>query len=85
MTADILELPVKIPSVGEAAAFGAALQSLWMMNSLSEGSTSLEEITREHVCLKPRDYHPMEANIPVYRKGFSIYNSYVKSLSPLYI
>ncbi len=52
MVADIFELPVEVPAQPEGAAFGAALQALWAVET--DGSAAaLAAIAREHVQLAP--------------------------------
>jgi len=84
MTADILELPVKIPTQKEAAAFGSALQALWMKESSQGNQVEMKDITDAHITLKDTVYQPDSSLQEAYRKGFDEYQSYVKALTDLF-
>lgn len=77
---DVMGLPLTVPTIGESAAFGAALQALWAL----EGG-SISDIVASHVSYdeeKSRDVDP-EAN-EQYRDAYRRYQAYVDAVSPLY-
>ncbi|HOV64884.1 MAG TPA: xylulokinase, partial [Spirochaetia bacterium] len=57
ITADVLNLPIVVPEIGEAAALGAALQALWSYETREKGSSSLDRIVDDHVKLKANQKH----------------------------
>lgn len=52
MVADVTGLPVSVPENPEAAAFGSALQSLFVLAKKADKVSSIGEITAEHVSMK---------------------------------
>ena len=82
IAADILDLPVVIPVVKEAAAFGAALQALWCLEG--EGA-SIEAIAGEHIGLDERKgCVPDAADAAAYKEIYARYSAYVEAMTPLF-
>lgn len=81
IAADILDLPVVVPVITEAAALGAALQALWML----EPGSGIEGITAEHVVLdESKGCTPDRDSVEVYERAYSVYRSYVGALTGLF-
>ena len=81
LIADILGLPVRAASEDESAAFGAALQAIWIM----DGKKTIREITDEH--LKSGDSEiivPDKALHAVYMKHYEKWKAYTETLTPLF-
>ena len=81
LIADILGLPVRAASEDESAAFGAALQAIWIM----DGKKTIREITDEH--LKSGDSEiivPDKALHAVYMKHYEKWKAYTEALTPLF-
>ena len=82
IAADILDLPVVIPVVKEAAAFGAALQALWCLEG---DGASIEAITGDHIGLDERKgCVPDAADAAAYREIYARYSAYVEAMTPLF-
>ncbi len=85
IAADILNLPVVIPEIMEAAAFGAGLQALWAYRKTQNKKESITSITAEHVKLKKgEECGPKDENVAAYNKSYKLYNRYVDHLKPLF-
>lgn len=85
IAADILDLPVVIPQITEAAAFGAALQALWCMNGLSGDQEPISTTTDEHVVLDPaKGCSPSREAVSTYQRTYAVYSSYVEALTGLF-
>jgi xylulokinase len=84
ITADIMGLPVVVPENKEAAAFGAALQALWMLEGGRQ--EKLEKLTADHVKLKDGEKHiPDESVQGAYDDAYVQYLKYLYSLEHLYV
>ena len=85
LAADILHLPVAVPAMAEAAAFGGALQALWTLQ-LSQGeSVDLGDLTDTHIEMEKgsRCYPDKQAALK-YEAVYSTYCKYVETLAPLF-
>lgn len=93
ITADILNLPVKIPNIDEAAALGAAIQALWCLESSNKSikSTStpeelIKELCKSHVSIDTtKGTKPILQNVEKYNDAYDQYTKLVNTLTPLYI
>jgi xylulokinase len=86
IAANVMNLPVRIPTGSEAAAMGGAIQALWCLqkNSQWEGKkSSIEELTDEHVALGDT-IKPDKNDAEKYKKAYAVYSRYLGALSPLY-
>jgi len=80
--ADVLETPVKCPLTEEAAAFGAALQALWALDSQN---SFLEAIVMDHVKFDKNKYaQPVASNVSAYKSAYAQYIRYIEALTPLF-
>ena len=85
IVADVCKLPVVIPKVGEAAAFGAALQAFWALQKKDGVECTIEDITREHVELDSKlRCVPNEANTAKYVEAYERYLKYVHNFGPIF-
>jgi xylulokinase len=91
MAADIFELPVRIPEIPEAAAFGAALQALWCLEtgqtnpSSVQAKMAVESLVETHVWSQRfTQLNPNPDTFGNYRKTYGEYQRYLKALSHLY-
>ncbi len=83
ITADILDVRVIIPVEDEAAAFGAALQALWVLEISEKGDADIAAITDEHVCINSvQTVFPDPKNVEVYKEVYSEYKHYLQLLKP---
>ena len=79
IAADILNLPVVVPQIQEAAAFGAALQALWVYENSENKKSTINEIVNNHVELDDKKkHHPHPESV---RKYNNIYEEYLKYLN----
>lgn len=81
MASDVCGLPVRLPANPEAAAFGAALQAL----ALIEGEKDMAAVVREHVVFdEERVCLPDAGRVEKYAAGYGVWLSAVKALEPLF-
>ena len=86
IVADILNLPVKVPTSSEAAAFGAALQALWCLEKSAGKNISMEALADSHVELdESKTTNPIAENVKAYDAAFVEYNKILNQVSPLYV
>ena len=85
ITADLLDLPVKVPVIGEAAAFGGALQALWTMEASGGSAGDINPLVDLHVSLEEeKTCLPRKEQTAVYRDVYARYSEYVEALSGLF-
>ena len=85
ITADILNLPVRVLDASENAAFGAVLQSMWAFSMRIDKSVSLKEIVREHLREdKQKRCLPAEDAVSKYNKHYEKYQMYVDQVASIY-
>lgn len=85
ITADILGIPVELPSVEETAAFGGAVQSLWALTCKEKGFVEISEVFSQHA--PPSDTAKIQPNqeyYQIYEKRYEEYKSYVSALTGLF-
>ncbi len=84
MLADICQAPVSTLIQDEGAAFGAALQALWLLEN-SSGSVSLIDIAKEHLQEDPAGYcEPDKERVSSYNEIFRSYQQAVEAVTTLY-
>ncbi len=82
MVADVCNFPVVVPKIGEAAAFGGALQAYWCL--LGEGA-SIADIVTEHVELERESAClPIEENVKEYAAAYQTYLKYVSAVEEIF-
>ncbi|GHT49639.1 xylulokinase [Spirochaetia bacterium] len=85
IAADIMNLPVKKPLSSESGALGGALQALWCLQAYKGEPVSIEAICAEHIIMSNDECAvPNPKNVELYNKAYSLYNSYLNALKPLY-
>lgn len=85
MAADVCDLPVVVPKIGEAAAFGGALQASWCLGLLHGSSTDIGSIADEHVELDRRGgCEPVADHVARYADAYETYLTYVTAVAPLF-
>ncbi|HCC37522.1 MAG TPA: xylulokinase [Treponema sp.] len=96
IAANVMNLPLRIPATGEAAAMGGAIQALWCLlknapKSGAEGAAkssakvSIESLAEEHVALEGGvTIKPDKKAAAAYDKAYAAYSRYLGALSPLY-
>ncbi|GHU41420.1 xylulokinase [Spirochaetia bacterium] len=85
MVADILNIPVKRPVNAESAAMGGAIQALWCLSKLEGKPATIKDICEDHINISEEtSVKPNPANADLYTNAYTVYNQYLKALSPLY-
>jgi xylulokinase len=91
IVANVMNLPVRIPSGGESAAMGGAIQALWCLLRKSPNKSgnakkiTIEALTDEHVTLEGETtIKPGGKEAAAYNKAYAVYSKYLGALSPLY-
>jgi xylulokinase len=85
IAANVMNLPVRVPSGNEAAALGGAVQALWCLEASQGKKTSIESLVDEHVALEGGvTVKPVKAQVTAYNKAYEVYSRYLGALSPLY-
>jgi len=86
MVADIFDLPVRVPTVVEGAALGAALQALWMYQRELGDNIPLHELVDTHLQLDPaRACVPQQPAVTAYGEYYRQYLRHVAAITPLYV
>lgn len=84
IAADIMNLPIRVPSLDEAAALGGAVQALWCLKNQS-GKCDIAVLCAEHIKLdESKSANPIPENVAAYDKAYAEYTKVVETLSPLY-
>lgn len=84
IAADIMNLPIRVPLLDEAAALGAAVQALWCLKNQS-GTCDIASLCAEHIKLdETKSANPIEENVKAYDKAYAQYSKVVETLTPLY-
>lgn len=85
ITADVLDLPVAVPEISEAAALGGALQALCCLKNSRGEAVDINSLVDEHVVLsKGKSCSPDKENVKVYRTVYADYTAYVEALSGMF-
>ncbi len=80
LVADMTGLPIRVPAIKEAAAFGAALQALW-----AKDGGDISAIVDKHVSFNPdMNALPDEKSHKEYMKNYSSWLEYVKALEKIF-
>jgi len=83
IAANVMNLPVRVPSTSEAAALGGAVQALWTLEQ-SKGK-SIGTLTEEHIALEGGAVvKPDPKSVKAYNKVYEEYSRYLGALGPLY-
>jgi xylulokinase len=91
IAANVMNLPVRVPLGGEAAAMGGAIQALWCLLKNTSGKpgvsqkATIEALADEHVVLEGGNMvKPDRKDAAAYDRAYSVYSRYLGVLSPLY-
>jgi len=88
MAADMLDLPVSVPTQPEGAAFGAALQALWALWALRRHASdraALVDVVDAHMQLDDSAAaQPDAASVDVYRTHYRAFVRHLDAIAPLY-
>lgn len=85
IAADVLDLPVVVPVYKEAAALGAGIQALWVLQSKAESNQSIKQLTDLHVKLDENTRCvPHPPTVSLYNKSYERYREYIDKLTPLF-
>lgn len=85
IAADIMNLPIRVPLLDEAAALGGAVQALWCLKNQTE-KCDIAELCAEHIKLdESKSTNPIAENVKVYDKVYAEYTKIVETLTPLYL
>jgi len=84
IAADVMNLPVRVPLLDEAAALGGAVQALWCLKNLT-GKCDIVKLCAEHIKLdEKKSTNPIADNVEKYNAAYKKYSEVVETLSPLY-
>ena len=84
IAADIMNLPIRVPALDEAAALGSAVQALWCLKNI-DGKCDIAELCAEHISLDTsKSADPIAKNVAAYDKAYAEYSKMVETLTPLY-
>jgi len=85
IAANVMNLPIKVPSNAEAAALGGAIQALWTLEKSEGRNTTLESLVDAHVIMEGKSVMPDQNSVVEYNTAYQNYSRYLRALSPLYI
>lgn len=84
IAADVMNLPIRVPALDEAAALGGAVQALWCLKN-KNGKCDIADLCAEHITLDTsKSADPIAENVAAYNKAYAEYEKVVETLSPLY-
>ncbi len=86
IVADVLNVPVKIPVLDEAAALGSAIQALWcLQNKDNEKPSDMGKLCQEHITLQEESgVLPIAENVAKYNEAYKAYITQLEAVMPLY-
>ncbi len=85
IAADILNLPIVVPKIQEAAALGAALQALWVYDNSEKRESGINEIVDRHVKLDmEKKHYPNPEAVQKYNHVFKEYLKYLNSVEDIF-
>lgn len=85
IAADIMNLPIRVPLLDEAAALGGAVQALWYLKNQTE-KCDIAELCAEHIKLDDsKSTNPIPENVQAYDKAYAEYSKIVETFTPLYL
>lgn len=86
IAADILNLPIKIPVLEEAAALGAAIQALWCLEQNSAKGKTIAQLCAEHISMDNSAIAtPIAENVTKYNGAWDVYQKNLNAVMSLYI
>jgi xylulokinase len=85
IVADICGLPVMLLEHEEGPSFGAALQSLWVLQRQTDPSLGIRDITAEHIARdEASGAMPNPAHQEAYARAYGAYQRAVAQIAPFY-
>ena len=85
IAADIMNLPIRVPALDEAAALGGAVQALWCLKNMN-GKCDIAELCAEHITLDTsKSADPIPENVAAYNTAYNEYNKVLNQIAPLYM
>jgi len=85
IAANVMNLPVRVPSSEESAAMGGAIQALWVLERQANPNAAIESLVDAHVALEGGvTINPDPASVSAYDRAYAAYSRYLGALSPLY-
>lgn len=85
IAADIMNLPIRVPLLDEAAALGAAVQALWCYETINGKATDIFKLCKEHIAIDEKAAaEPIAKNVAAYDKAYAEYNKVLNAVKPLY-
>ena len=85
IAADVMNLPIRVPALDEAAALGGAVQALWCLKNMN-GKCDIAQLCAEHIKLdESKSAEPIPANVAAYNKAYEEYNKVLNAVTPLYV
>jgi xylulokinase len=85
IAANVMDLPVRVPSTEEAAAMGAAIQALWALERQGNPDAGIGALVDAHVTLEGGvTVNPDPASKAAYDQAYAEYSRYLGVLGPLY-
>jgi xylulokinase len=84
ITANVMNVPVRIPTGSEAAAMGGAIQAIWCLEKSTGNKITIEALTDEHITLG-ETVKPDAKDVKKYNDAYAVYSKYLEALSPLYV
>ena len=86
IVSDVCQLEVAVLDQEEGAAFGAALQSLWVFTRTSGQDVSIADITTEHLTKKLSSYvKPDKSLRGIYNDSYLRYKNAIHHIAPYYL
>jgi xylulokinase len=87
IAANVLKLPVRVPSGGEAAAMGGAIHALWCLSNAGAiaEAKSIGELVDRHVVLEGALVECDGKAASAYDEAYGVYSGYLDALRGLYI
>ena len=85
IAADVMNLPIRVPALDEAAALGGAVQALWCLKNMN-GKCDIAQLCAEHIKLdESKSAEPIPENVAAYNKAYEEYNKVLNAVTPLYV
>ncbi|MDR0644682.1 MAG: xylulokinase [Treponema sp.] len=84
IAANIMNLPIRVPSNEEAAAMGGAIQALWTLEKEKSKGKTIVEVCEEYITMEGKSVMPDPSAVSAYDKAYADYSKYVNALKGLY-
>jgi xylulokinase len=85
IAADVLNLPVKVPVLDEAAALGAAVQALWCLEQSTPNGKTIAQLCADHIRMDESAVAlPIAENVKLYNDAYAVYMKNLEAVMPLY-